>query len=296
MSELTNSNELGALIRLLDEPNEHTFSQIRDKIFSYGPQAIPSLEHAWENSFDNLIQDRIENIIRKIQIEDLHGSILNWIEEGGRDLKKGFIYVSKYQYPDQDNDKISADIAHIVQDIWLELNNDLTALEKVKVINHILFDIHKYSANKSNFYAPENFFLKNLLETKKGNPISLGILYMIISSSLKIPIYGVNLPKHFILSYADEITELGYQVSSEEEVLFYINPFNKGAVFTRNEIDLYIKQLKIKPNNNHYKPCSNITILKRLFEELRFSFDKSGYPDKSGDIANILKLFKQKEL
>lgn len=291
MGEEIQDKKLKALISLLDEPDENIFGQIRSKIFAYGPEAIPSLENAWENSFDNQMQERILNIIRTIQLDELYDSLKNWIKTGGRDLLKGFLLASKYQYPDQDQEKITRKVAQIVQDIWLEMNNDLTGLEKIKVINHILFDIHKFTANKSNFYAPENFFLKNLLETKKGNPISLGILYIMLSQSLKIPVFGVNLPKHFILSYTDIITEKGISVSNEKDILFYINPFNYGAVFTRNEIELYIKQLKMTPKDTFFKPCSNTTILKRLFTELAFSYDKSGYAEKAEDIRKLLTAF-----
>ena len=292
MNVKNEKSELNALIRLLDDPDEHVYGRIKDRIFSYGPQAIPSLEHAWENSFDNLIQERIENLIRSIQLEDLQEALKKWVDGGGADLLEGFMLASRYQYPDQDPEKLYKEVARIIQDVWLEMNNDLTGLEKVKVINHILFDINKFSANKSNFYAPENFFLKNLIETKKGNPISLGTFYIIIAQSLKIPIYGVNLPKHFILAYMDEITEMGMSVPNENEVLFYLNPFNYGAVFTRNEIDLYIRQLKMTAKDSFFKPCSNLTIIKRLFVELAFSYDKSGYPDKAKDIRNLLKAFK----
>lgn len=291
MNEKTTEKELYALISLLDEPNDNAFDKIRNKIYSYGTSAIPSLEKAWENSFENIIQERIENIIRGIQLDDLQGLLRSWVRNGGRDLAEAYIYTSKYQYPDQDDEMITRQIASIVQDVWLELNNDLTALEKVKVINHILFDIRGFSSNKSNFYASENFFIKNVLETKKGNPMSLGILYTIIAQSLKIPVYGVNLPKHFILAYTDEISELGFKLADENEVLFYINPFNKGAVFTSNEIDLYIKQLKIKPNDGYYKPCTNITIFNRFFNELKNSYEKSGFLDKSMEISQFLKIF-----
>jgi len=287
----TENKELNALISLLDEPNNIVFDTIRNRIYSYGREAIPSLERAWENSFENLIQERIENIIRSIQLTDLGNSIHKWVQGGGHDLAEAFVFSSTYQYPDQDVPKITKGVASIVQDVWLELNNDLTALEKVKVINHILFDIHGFSANKSSFYAPENFFVKNVLETRKGNPMSLGILYAIIAQSLKIPIYGVNLPKHFILAYTDEITELGFKIADENEVLFYINPFNKGAVFTKNEIDLYIKQLKIDPKEEFYKPCDNTTIIKRLFTELQSAYHKSGYAGKSLEIGEFLKFF-----
>lgn len=284
------NKELDALIRLLDEPDEDIFTQIREKIHTYGPDAIPSLEHAWENSFDNLIQGRIENIIREIQIDKLKIDLINWKKDKERDLLTGFLIITRYQYPDLDSTKLSRDVAQIIQDVWLELNNDLTALEKVKVINHIFFDIHKFSANKANFYAPENFFLKNLLETKKGNPMSLGMLYIIVAQSLKIPVFGVDLPKHFILAYSDEITEGKATIANEDEVLFYINPFNYGAVFTKNEIDLYIKQLKIKKQDKFYKPCDNVKILRRFITELIFSYEKSGYPDKAKELKDILRL------
>ncbi len=292
MNEGVQDKELKALISLLDEPDENIFGQIRSKIFTYGPEAIPSLEYAWENSFNNQMQERILNIIRTIQLDDLYDSLKDWVKKGSRDLLRGFLLASKYQFPDQDEEKITKDVAQIVQNIWLELNNDLTGLEKIKVINHILFDIHKFSANKSNFYAPENFFLKNLTETKKGNPISLGILYITLSQSLRIPVFGVNLPRHFILAYTDIIAEKGHMVFNEQDVLFYINPFNYGAVFTKNEIELYIKQLKMTSRDTFFKPCSNITILKRLFTELAFSYDKSGYADKADDIRKLLSAFK----
>ncbi|MCF8398148.1 MAG: transglutaminase-like domain-containing protein [Bacteroidales bacterium] len=289
MTKNTKDKELNALIRLLDDPDENIYGQIREKIYTYGPEAIPRLEHAWENSFDNLIQERIENLIREIQFEGILSQMQNWRKNNSEDLLNGFLLMTRYQYPDVDTDKLSRQVAQVIQDVWLELNNELTALEKIKVINHIVFDIHKFSGNKSNFYAPDNFYLKNLLESKKGNPISLGMLYIIIAQSLKIPIYGVDLPKHFILAYSDEITE-GRETVSNDDVLFYINPFNYGAVFTQNEIDLYIKQLGIKKKDKYYKPCDNIRIMRRMVTELIFSYQKSGNTDKADELKMILKI------
>ncbi len=289
MEKNTKDKELNALIRLLDDPDEKIYGQIREKIYTYGPEAIPSLENAWENSFDNLIQGRIENLIREIQFEGIVDQMSKWKENNSRDLLSGFLLLTEYQYPDIDRDKLSRKVAQIIQDVWLELNNELTALEKIKVINHIIFDIHKFSGNKSNFYAADNFYLKNLLESKKGNPISLGVLYIIVAQSLKIPIYGVDLPKHFILAYSDEITEGNVTVSSDE-ALFYINPFNYGAVFTQNEIDLYVKQLGIKKKDKYYKPCDNVSILRRMITELIFAYQKSGNTDKAGELKSLLKV------
>lgn len=49
-----------------------------------------------------------------------------------------------------------------------------------------------------------NSFINTVIESRKGNPLSLSLLYSVIAESLDLPIYGVNLPNHFVLAYLDE--------------------------------------------------------------------------------------------
>jgi regulator of sirC expression with transglutaminase-like and TPR domain len=287
----TANKELGALISMLDEPEITVYDQIRNKIFSYGSQAIPLLENAWENAFDVLIQQRIENLIHEIQLDDLFDELHNWSRFGHADLLKGYLLLTRFQYPDLDEDKMIKEIGRISQDVWLELNPDLTALEQVKVINHILFDIHGFKGNKTNIQSPDNYYLKNLLESKKGTPLSLGLLYVIIAQSLKLPVFGVDLPRHFILSYNDKIQDVYQEGKSDDRVIFYINPFNKGALFTRNEIELFIKQMNLEAKESHFQPCNNVRIIKRTINELYLAYEKAGNKDKVKDLKFLLTAF-----
>ena len=143
------NKELKALIDLLDEPNESVFESIKKKILSYGSNVVPFLEDAWQNSFNDLIHERIENIIYKIRLEKTANELRSWSEKDENDLLEGFIIVSKYQYPDLEKEIILKKLEQIVKDAWLELNNELTALEKIKVINHIIFKVHGFKGNKS---------------------------------------------------------------------------------------------------------------------------------------------------
>ena len=77
-------------------------------------------------------------------------------------------------------------------------------MEKVRVLNHIIFDVHGFSGNTANFHAPQNSYINNVLESKKGNPLSLSVLYAVIAQRLDVNIYGVNLPEHFILAYVED--------------------------------------------------------------------------------------------
>lgn len=285
-----NEKDINALISLLDDPDEEIFSHISEKLLSYGNLVIPFLEKEWEKSFESVIQTRIENIIHHIQFNDTFYNLKDWAKSGGSNLLSGVLLVARYQYPDLDKESVFKQIERIKHDAWLELNPNLTALEKVRVLNHIIFEVHGFSGNTTNFHAPQNSYINNVLESKRGNPLSLSILYTIIAQSLEIPIYGVNLPEHFILAYATEKTDLPVPINSKDEkVMFYINPFSKGTVFGKNEVDSFLRQLKVKTIPTFYEPCSNIDMIRRLVNNLSFAYEKLGYPDKVKDIRKLQK-------
>ena len=290
MAGRLSKKEISALLNLLDDPDEQIYIHVKDKFVSFGTKIIPHLENAWEDSFDAIIQKRIEEIIHLIQIESLNKELLNWVKNNQYDLLTGILIIARFQYPDLDEDKIRKQIQQIKQDVWLEINDDLTALEKVKIINHILFDVHQFSGNISNYHAPQNSFINTVLETKKGNPVSLAILYIVIAQELNIPIYGVNLPEHFIVAYVDEFKNLfsnNDKKHTAENVLFYVNPFSKGIIFSNKDIDQFLSQLKLEPKSSYYKPCSNLDIIKRVIRNLIYSFKKLGHLDKIDELKQI---------
>lgn len=292
-----NEKEIDALINLLDDPDDEIYSIVRDRIVAIGEHIIPRLENVWEvNSFGHLFQNRIENIIHKIQFDAVYSSLKIWAQNGANSLLEGSLLVARYQYPDMNEIEVRNEILKIRQDIWLELNDNLTALEKVKVFNHVLFDIYGFRGNKKNYHAPQNSYLNNVVESKKGNPLSLAIIYAILAESLDVPIYGVNLPNHFILAYVDQYNilrlleerEKGKTEIPENNVLFYINPFSLGTILHKSEVSSFIKHLKLDLLPEFFNPCNNLTIIVRLLNNLIFSYEKLGYPDKAEEIKILL--------
>ena len=287
-----NPKEIDNLIRLLDDTDVEIYLQIEARLVTYGKEVIPILESAWSKSMDALMQQRIENIIHKIQLDELQHDLRVWANAGGHDLIKGAMLVARYQYPDLNEENLRIQLDKIVRDAWLEMNDQLTALEQVKVLNRIFFDIHNFSGNTQNYHAPQNSFINISLETRKGNPLMLSILYLEVARSAGIPIYGVNLPEHFVLCYKDEEAILPIFTEGEEnqsQILFYINPFSKGDIFGKKEIDNFLKQLKIKPESLYYEPCTNLDMIQRLIRNLMNSYHKLGFMDKVEELGRMMK-------
>jgi regulator of sirC expression with transglutaminase-like and TPR domain len=153
----------------------------------------------------------------------------------------------------------------------------------------MLFKLLGFHGNKEDYANPLNNFFTDILSTKCGNPLSLGLLYSMLARSLEVPIYGVNLPGHFILCYLDYTPELeDYLPPIEEaEILFYINPFNQGSILTRDEIDAFLVNQELPQDERFYRPCSNLEIISRMMNNLIHSYIAMNRDDKVRELQAL---------
>jgi regulator of sirC expression with transglutaminase-like and TPR domain len=286
---MINQTEVTSLIRLLDDPDQEIYNHVHDKLLSYGSEAIEHLESAFEQAFDSIQQDRIANLVHEIQFGIIKNDLKLWLHGGAFDLLQGILVINRYQYPDLDEQKIINQIEAIKRDVWIQMMNEASPSEQVKLINHVFYHIYGFSGNTSNHLDPQNSYLSQVLESKKGNQISLAIIYSIVAQKLDIPVYGVNLPQHFILAYVDE----AQQSEFESGILFYINAFNKGFIFGRRDVDQFLKQLNLKADKQFYEPCSNTDIIKRVLRNLISAYEHLGSAEKVAEINELLAIVEE---
>jgi regulator of sirC expression with transglutaminase-like and TPR domain len=130
------------------------------------------------------------------------------------------------------------------------------------------------------------------MESKQGNPLTLCVIYSIIAQSLDMPVYGVNLPNHFILAYMDEDNINPFiNTDNIHGALFYINAFSKGSIFNEQEIKAFLKGLNKPATREHFEPCSNSAILIRMLTNLITSFQEAGSAKKVQELTQLRDLF-----
>lgn len=280
---MENSKEISALVKLLDDPDQEIYQHVEDRLLAYGNEVIDYLENAWEHSLDSLLQQRIENIVHKIQFTNVKEDLNLWYQSGAFDLLQGALVINRYQYPDLNEEKIILQIEEIKREIWLGLQYEMSSIEKIKLINHVFYNVYGFSGNTKNHHDPQNSYINQVLESKKGNQISLAIIYSTLAQKLDIPVYGVNLPQHFILGYIDE----SKREEQEFGVLFYINAFNKGAIFGKHDVDQFLRQLNLDPQPGFYAPCSNVEIIRRVIRNLISAYENLGSKDKVEELKEL---------
>lgn len=274
--------EIKALIYLLDDPDHDIFREIEHKLITCGPEVVPLLEQSWEASFDPLSQSRIENIIHKIQYDQVKNDLQLWKLNNSDDLLAGLLIINRYQYPNMDEDQVYFQLAELRRNIWYHLMYEMSPIEKVRLLNNILFREFGLSGNTTNYHDPQNSFIHKVLETKKGNPISLACIYALVAQRLDIPIYGINLPKHFVLAYVDQ--------DAHDKVLFYINVFNRGQIMREEDIHAFLRQLNLPLADSYTLPCSHIDIIKRVLRNLIAAYDHVDNLEKKLEVETLLGL------
>jgi len=259
--------ELQAHILLLDDKNELVYANVRDSLLSQNDNILKQLEQALETSENELVRVRLEGIVDVIKSSIVKKEFETWLTNGGNDILEGANIICRQKYFDNDFAEENALIEEIKSNAWLEMHENLTALEKTKVINHILFNMYKFKGHKDYYNDFKSYYINNVTSSKKGSPVMLSVIYIAVAQKLDIPIFGVDLHNNFILAYVDKKSaEIAFDNSSD--VLFYINPFNRGSIFGKNEIDQYLKQQNVEKKDKFYRASDNIVVIRRLIIEL----------------------------
>ncbi|RZJ17511.1 MAG: hypothetical protein EON51_17780, partial [Acinetobacter sp.] len=73
----------------------------------------------------------------------------------------------------------------------------------------------------------------------------------------------------------------------EYGVLFYINAFNKGAIFGKHDVDQFLRQLNLEPQPGFYSPCSNTEIIRRIIRNLISAYENLGAAEKVEELKQL---------
>ena len=283
-----NETNLDLLISLLDDPDDSVFKPVLEEILKADISIVDHLEHIWETSLDELVQKRIEYIIQQIQFRDASVKIKNWANQEAIDLFEGFFLITRNQFPELKLKPIQSQLDAIRKDIWLEFRNSLTSIEKITILNHIFFDHYRFKIDIKKPDSPDHCYINRILESRKGNPVSVAILYTLIARSLNLPVHYIDIPNEPLVGYFDDaVARLAYGDEHRNSVLFYINPSNKGAIIGPRELD-YIQSFRDLTNKSLLsEPCNDRIIIKRLLEKLIFAYTQTGAIDKISYLDKI---------
>jgi hypothetical protein len=284
------SNEINALLQLVDDPDQEVFEQVSKKIVTYGDEILPYLEELEWTSENTFLHHRVEKLYHLIQMEHIKKGLTNWVDSTKPDLLVGACLFNQFSIHSTDFAKTFKTIEKLKRSIWIELHQYLTPLEKIKVVSEIIYHHHKYEGIEINYKRNEDFLLDTLLKEKKGNSFALAVLYLLVCQQLDLPVAILKFPRQFVLAFLQNNHNFAAQASEHNpHILFFIDPAF-GSIITHNEIEIFFNRIRTVPSEDYFKPLSNKQVIQHWFLEYANCFPHSIAPELHHDLQTILKI------
>ncbi len=102
-------------------------------------------------------------------------------------------------------------------------------------LHDVLFEEEGFRGNAADYYNPRNSFLPSVLESRRGIPITLSLIYKAVGDRLGLVVHGLNCPGHFLI-----------EVNAPDEQMI-VDPFHEGKILTRDEARVRLQQAAGSP-------------------------------------------------
>lgn len=247
-----------ALVNLLGDDDPAIYQTVRQKILSFGDGASEWLRpHRLSN--DPLLRRRAREIVRHFDRQEADTWFLAFCLKHGEefDLEEGIWLLALTQYPDINVEAYRALLDHFVNELRERIDFEHeTDKEILSTINNYLFDELGFGGDSENYYDPQNSYLNRVIDRRKGNPINLSVLYLLIARRMQLPMAGIGLPGHFICRY---------QSTSEE---IFVDAFHEGKFLTKADCIQYLVSGSHGLQDEFLSPVSTRRMLMRICSNL----------------------------
>jgi len=114
-------------------------------------------------------------------------------------LMEAAISLAQDEYPDLDIQQVLGDVDQLLVRLKRRLPADAPALQKLRLLNQFFFHDLSFGGNINDYYDPDNSYLNAVLKTRRGNPITLAVLWLELAGGLGLNARGVAFPGHFMV-------------------------------------------------------------------------------------------------
>lgn len=122
--------------------------------------------------------------------------------DGEINLAEAALEIAAAEYPGLDIGACLGRMDAMGETLRRRLRPDIAVTDMLIALNHYLFTELAFSADTADYYDPRNSFLNEVLERRRGIPITLSLVYMEIGRRIGLPLQGVAFPGHFLVKCA----------------------------------------------------------------------------------------------
>ena len=273
--------EIESLMFLLEDPDPFVQEQVQLRFMELGDRAVPLLDQIRVQTKDKEEKKRAKEVLHQLTFATLKEDFAELLLEGignRAQLEKAVITLARFGHHTLRESEYVKTLDHFADMIRPSLRYRDNEREKMQTLMKFIFEDLNFRGDNKDYHNPANGFIDQVIERRKGLPISLSLVAMFIARRLELPVFGVNMPIHFMLAFVGE----------KEEQL--IDPYDQGAEVSYDQCYFFLKKNNVTPKPEHFKMASDIDILARCIRNLMHSYERNEEQERVQELKSLLEL------
>ena len=262
-------SQLEAVCHLLDDGSPRVMSALDRQVSEFSTEEQKRLLHMLKNREASdvvLPSSLMEFHYRQIEIAFSDWS-LSSVEDV--DLEDACFLLASFGYPLKNMETKKDDLLKMEN----HLRGRLVGINKADaIVDEFVEYLHgelRFDGERDNYYDAQNSYLNRVLERRRGIPISLSALYLILAERLEIPFHGVGMPGHFIVKYQDD------------EQPIFLDPFERGKRLSVRDCASIVRSLGYHFDMRFLQETPPRRIVERMINNLLGIFKRDEEDEKA---------------
>ena len=267
-----------ALEGLLDDDSPPVRQALLAQFELHGRESVDLLRHLASQP-NRLLALHATRYLRELNFSDPVSEFRGFIRSLNYELETGALLLSRTVNPDVDIGACCSTLAALAARCRELIAEPASAREKCRVINRVLFHEYGLRGNTDHYTDPLNSYLDQVLARRKGIPISLSIVYLLVAERMGLNLEPVGLPGHFMVGCYEEPAPL------------FIDPFNAGVFLTASEVCSQLRQDAVKASLADLAPTPVREVLCRCCRNLVNHYTSAKDPEHARLFAEFVAEF-----
>lgn len=267
-----------ALLALLDDTNTVVRRAVTTELERLGATGLALLRDASHTDKPALARAACE-LLESLAGGEPERVFRDFIRSFNYELETGVLLLDRVANPAvgmADYERFLAEVADRCREL---LVHPSTAWEKCRVINRVLFGEYGFAGDNESFYDPRNSFLSEVILRRRGIPISLSILYLLVADRCHLELSPVAFPGRFMV---------GCFLDADP---FYIDVFEGGTFRGMEEIEEMLEPYDVDLEPGTFAPCPVGEVLARCCRNLANQYRRTGDPNRAKLFADYVNEF-----
>ena len=268
---------LRSLVTLLEEEDPASLALVRRKILGVGAAILPYLDELRPAATPEMAI-RLESVAGELRFQDLRRDFVRLSIDRSPDLEDGALLISRFGFADVNPILYRDWLDRVAAAVAAEMPTDAGIGESVRRLSNHLFQSLGFAGNEKRYYDADNSYLSRVIDTRRGIPVTLTVLVLLLARRLRLPVYGVGTPGHFLAGFREGGTAM------------FVDCFRSGQIMSLPEVKRMLVRNGYDWRPDLGKPVGSRDILARMLRNLISIYQKTGAVDRAERLSTLVEI------